>query len=290
MIFYLVHYSLVLSGQTNTSELFQKRIRNYQYGAAATYGISMLALNQLWYADYNRTGFHAFNDNNQWLQMDKVGHVYSTYTLSKINFELLNHADLTEKQRKKVVYISSATSALFLTSIEVLDGFSSEWGFSWGDFAANSLGIVLFSSQELWLKKQLFQLKYSYQSSSYKERRPEVFGQNTIEGAFKDYNGQTYWLTTTLSDWKPMNRLKWLGVAIGYGADQMLSSNGRFFEGATTEPIRQFYFALDVDLTKIETNKLWLKKTFRVLNHLKVPAPTLELGERTQPKIYGLYF
>jgi hypothetical protein len=41
----------------------------------------LVGLNQLWYADYARSDFHFINDNAEWLQMDKAGHIYSSYHL-----------------------------------------------------------------------------------------------------------------------------------------------------------------------------------------------------------------
>jgi len=279
-----------MKGQGDSSNLFEQRLKKYQVGVAVTYGVAIVALNKLWYADYQRSKFRFFNDNRQWLQMDKIGHVYSTYSLSRLNFDLIKTAHLNEHERKKAIYYSSVASALFLTSIEILDGFSSEWGFSWGDFAANSAGIILFSAQELAFKKQMVRMKYSYQSSSYQSRRPSVFGENTLQGAFKDYNGQTYWLSTTISDWTSVPKLKWLGISVGYGANQMLSAVGKNFENFTTDPYREYYLGLDVDLEKIKTNKNWLRKTFKVLNHIKVPAPTFEINQNGGRKFHWLYF
>ena len=37
---------------------------------------TLIGLNQVWYADYPRSDFHFINDNAEWLQMDKVGHVF----------------------------------------------------------------------------------------------------------------------------------------------------------------------------------------------------------------------
>ncbi|MEM6517437.1 MAG: DUF2279 domain-containing protein, partial [Bacteroidota bacterium] len=41
--------------------------------AAAT----LIGLDQLWYADFERSKFRTINDSNEWLQMDKFGHVFS---------------------------------------------------------------------------------------------------------------------------------------------------------------------------------------------------------------------
>jgi hypothetical protein len=46
------------------------------------------SLNQLWYADYARSDFHFINDNAEWLQMDKAGHI-SSYHLGRLGAEML---------------------------------------------------------------------------------------------------------------------------------------------------------------------------------------------------------
>ena len=44
-----------------------------------TYTATLLGLNSLWYKDYPRSSFHWINDNKEWLQMDKMGHMASSY-------------------------------------------------------------------------------------------------------------------------------------------------------------------------------------------------------------------
>jgi hypothetical protein len=46
---------------------------------AAIYTGALVTLNQLWYADYPRSSFHFINDNAEWLQMDKLGHMTVSY-------------------------------------------------------------------------------------------------------------------------------------------------------------------------------------------------------------------
>ena len=47
------------------------------------YGGLMVGLNSLWYKDFPKSDFHFFNDNNEWLQMDKVGHATTAYYVGK---------------------------------------------------------------------------------------------------------------------------------------------------------------------------------------------------------------
>jgi hypothetical protein len=38
----------------------------------------------LWYQDYQGKKFHVFNDNSEWLQVDKVGHATTSYFMGKL--------------------------------------------------------------------------------------------------------------------------------------------------------------------------------------------------------------
>ena len=104
-------------------------------------GITLLGLNQLWYADYERSKFHTINDNSEWYQMDKLGHTFTAYHLGRFGAQTLNWAGVSKKNQ--LIY-GGSLGFMFLTGVEVLDGFSEEWVFSWGDFAANAAGSGLF--------------------------------------------------------------------------------------------------------------------------------------------------
>ena len=53
--------------------------------------------------------------------------------------------------------------------IEILDGFSSQYGFSPGDFTANILGSGLFIGQEFAWDDQRIKLKFSFHKKNYGE-------------------------------------------------------------------------------------------------------------------------
>jgi hypothetical protein len=113
----------------------------------------------------------------------------------------------------------------FLTAVEVLDGFSSEWGASSGD-NCKCFGTALFVSQELLWKEQRITPKFSFHTTQYAQYRPNVLGSSLAEQMLKDYNGQTYWLSVNLhSFYKGSKSLNGL-IAIGYGANGMLTGNG----------------------------------------------------------------
>lgn len=254
-------------------------------------GVALVGLNQLWYADYPKSDFHTINDNAEWNQMDKIGHVFSSYHLGKLSSDALQWSGVSRKNR----LIYGATSGfVFLTAVEVFDGFSSQWGFSYGDLAANAGGTALYVSQELLWKEQRVIPKFSFHTTEYASARPNTLGTTFSEQLLKDYNGQTYWLSANLYSFFPKSKIpKWLNVAVGYGAEGMITGqdelvNTVFF--TQKERTRQFYLSFDADLTKIKTQSHVLKTIFSLVNTIKIPAPTFEIKSAGGTKFHFLYF
>lgn len=254
-------------------------------------GGTLLGLSQAWYKDHEKSSFHLYNDNADWLQMDKVGHVFSGYQLSRASSEALQWSGVSKKQ--SVLY-GSLSSFTFLTVVEVFDGFSEQWGFSYGDVLANFSGVALYAGQELLWDEQRILLKFSFHTTPYASRRPNVLGENLQQQLLKDYNGQTYWLSFNIDSFaKDLHFPKWLNLAIGYGAEGMITGNDRLVNTIflpEKERFRQYYLSLDVDLTKIKTNSHFLKTLFSVVNILKIPAPTFELNSKGNSRFHFLYF
>lgn len=252
-------------------------------------GSAWIGLNQLWYADYEKSKFHFINDNDDWLQMDKAGHVFSAYHLGRYGYELLHWSGVSEKN--KLLY-GGGIGFAFLAVVEVFDGYSEEWGASSGDLIANAAGTGLFVSQQLLWNEQRIIPKFSFHTTKYAASRPEVLGESLNEQILKDYNGQTYWLSVNPHAFFKESKVpKWLNVAFGYGADGMVSGDKNPTEFPLKhDRIRQYYLSLDVDLTKIPTNSSFLKTVFSVFNTLKIPAPTLEVNEKGTVKFHPIYF
>lgn len=252
---------------------------------------TLVGLNQLWYADYPKSKFHFINDNNEWLQMDKIGHVFSSYHLGKFGADALKWSGVSKKNQ--LIY-GSTLGLAFLTTVEVFDGYSSNWGASFGDVIANISGTVLYVSQELFWKEQRITPKFSFHTTKYASLRPDVLGRSFNEQILKDYNGQTYWLSCNIhSFFKDSKIPKWINVAFGYGAEGMISGNDNFEYQEMLPEIeryRQFYFSFDVDLVKIKTKSHFLKTVFTVFNTIKIPAPTFEIKGSRGIKFHAFYF
>ncbi|PWG06923.1 DUF2279 domain-containing protein [Polaribacter aquimarinus] len=268
--------------------LHKKRRNTIVIAKSVLAGGSLLALHQLWYKDYPQSSFHFKNDNNDWKQMDKVGHFMTSYYVGKIGMETLDWAGVSKTNQ--LIYGATYGFA-FLTAVEILDGFSREWGASPGDILANAAGTGLLIGQELLWKEQRITVKYSFNQTAYAKQRPNTLGKNYLQQALKDYNGQTYWLSANIWSFnKKGNFPKWLNVAVGYGADGMLFGSENPQNLSLQSPYRQFYLSLDIDLVKVPTKSKFLKSVFSVINFIKIPAPSLEINTKGQVKFHYLYF
>jgi len=86
---------------------------------------------------------------------------------------------------------------------------------------------------------------------------------------------------------------KWFNVAVGYGANGMVTGDNEIktdFSLPNVERYRQFYLSFDADLTKIETKSHFLKTVFAIFNTVKIPAPTVEIGVNQRVKMHFIYF
>lgn len=275
---------------TPSDTLNTSRKTSVYIGEASVLGLTLIGLNQLWYKDYPQTNFHFINDNKEWNQMDKAGHLFSTYHVGRFGSEMLQWSGASKKEQ---LLYGSTLGFGFLTVVEVFDGFSQEWGASWGDVIANGSGTLLYVSQELLWNEQRITPKFSFHQTSKSKFRPETLGASFQEQILKDYNGQTYWLSFNLYSFTKSSFIpKWLNLAVGYGAENMLygTDSEAQLNGFNQNSYRQFYLSLDVDLTKIKTKSLFLKSVFSVFNTIKIPAPTLQYDDFNGVKGRIIYF
>lgn len=168
------------------SDSLNKKRQNSVYITEAVLASgALIGLNQLWYADYPRSDFHFINDNAEWMQMDKLGHLYTSYHIGRFGAETLNWSGASKQNQ--LVY-GAGLGFVFLTAVEVMDGFSEEWGASMGDVVANAAGTALYVSQELIWNEQRIIPKFSYHKTQYSNYRPDLLGSTTQEQILKDYN------------------------------------------------------------------------------------------------------
>lgn len=265
-----------------------KRLKTVVASEVVSYSGAMVGLYALWYKNEPSSKFHTFNDNKEWLQMDKVGHAMTSYYMGLGGYNSLRW---TGVGKKKSIWYGGTLGFFFLTSVEVFDGFSSAWGFSWGDIAFNAGGTALFMGQQSLWDEQRILLKYSYHKSDYVDIRPDLLGENLIQNTIKDYNGQTYWASANVASFLKGNSNfpKWLNIAFGYGADGMVGAFDNSFN-PNVKRYRQYYLSLDIDLTRIKTKSKFFNTVLGAFGFIKFPMPTIEFNQYGKTKFYGFYF
>lgn len=259
---------------SDADSLNKKRLIGSSVAIGSIYVGSIISLQQVWYKDSFQKDFHLFNDGTNWLQMDKAGHVFTGYHLSSI---LSGNFYWNGIEPKKSNLIGSTIGFSYLTSLEVLDGFSKDWGFSWWDMAANFTGSALFVGQEYAFSKQIFKPKFSFHTTNYASIRPEVLGSNFPEQLLKDYNGQTYWLSFSPGNLGLKSFPKWLCLSFGYSADEKLVGNTEVFQNYNSK--REFLLSLDIDLNELKVKNELLKKVLKQVNLIKIPFPAVYIKD-----------
>ena len=131
--------------------LNHKRLNTVIIAETVIYSGTMLGLYTLWYKDVPSSSFHFFDDNKEWNQMDKVGHAMTSYYVGKAGYEVMKWSGVNNK---KAIWYGGTLGLFLLTSVELFDGFSSEWGFSWGDVGVNAAGSGLFIAQQVGWNEQ----------------------------------------------------------------------------------------------------------------------------------------
>lgn len=257
-----------------------------------------------WYKNYKQSRFHFFNDLQEWNQMDKAGHIHSAYFQGLIPYTAMRWAGVGEQ---KSILAGIVTGSLFQTTLELMDGFSSKWGFSLSDMAANITGTSIFALQQYYWHQQRIVIKVSSLPVSYSHdpmystdgvavttlarRAQNLYGNGFYERFLKDYNAQVYWASFDINAllYEGNKWPSWLNIALGYGAKNMYGGfNNTWQDGGHTFIVdsniypryRQFFIGIDLNLSGLKPQNPFLKTVFSALNIFKIPAPALEINTR----------
>lgn len=262
------------------------------------YGAASIGLYQIWYSQFDRIPLRSFDDWQEWNQMDKAGHMFTAYMFSRYAFAGLRWSGL---KRPAARYTALGVANLLQGTIELMDGHSAGWGFSWSDFGANIAGSLVFTAQDAAWHEQRILMKLS------SDLRPipdipvlgsggavsnlgyiveKRFGTNFFERYIKDYNAQTIWMSANPRSFFPESKIPvWLNVAVGYGVENVYGAYGNVWEignaGFRYEPerYRQVFLSPDIYFSRIPTKKRWVRLALGALDFIKFPAPALEFSE-----------
>lgn len=279
------------------------------------YAALSVGLYTAWYQNTGTGGFRTIDDSGEWEGMDKLGHVYTTYSYAGYANQGMKWSGVPKGRR---LVLATASSMLLQSTVEIFDGMSPDWGFSWHDMAANALGAGLFVAQEgLWDEQRVF-LKFSAsrhahpstpvaarneggEPTSRAARAEQLYGSSPWTRFIKDYGGQTIWLSTNpsvLAGRARENKLPWLMLSVGYSPENVygayVNAWGEDSNSYDLNPVaprsRQFITSFDIDLTRIQTRNRTLKTVLFLANIFKLPAPALLYDTTTGVEWRWLYF
>ena len=240
----------------------------------------------VWYTQ-ETTVFHSLDFANDWAkyqQMDKIGHFTDAYFTSDLSAKIYRWSGVSGDNS---VWYGALTGWLWMLEIEISDAFMAEWGFSWGDMAANTAGSAFFVLQQF--NYDLLggiQPKFSWhKSQAWKDMRYHKDPVALIE----DYEGMTFWLTVNPYHYFPESWKKgyseWLaplGIAFGLSAKEI-----GWYPWAG---YKEYSIGLDIDLRKLPVwgNSNLMKFIASEVNFLRLPLPTIRFTP--QGTWVGFYF
>lgn len=291
-MFLLTSQLIYAQEATKVTKQNNKRTKAILGSGVAIYAGTMIGLNELWYKQYPQSKFHIFNDNKEWLQMDKMGHFMTSYYVGYVGNESFEKMGISEKKSR---YIGGSVGLIFLTGIEILDGKSAEWGFSWGDQLANFAGAGIVMIEDILWNEQRIKFKYSFMRSPYPQYNPSLLGENVYQELLKDYNGQTYWASCNISSLLQLEKEKfphWLNIAFGYGVDGLVGghNNDNLDIPPSIQRSQQYYISLDIDVSRIESKWGVFNTLKKAIGFIKIPSPTISFNKNHGTEFYWFYF
>jgi hypothetical protein len=253
---------------------------------ATTNAVAYMYQRKVWYTE-ETTVFHSLeflNDWNKYQQMDKFGHFEDAYFTSDLSGKIYRWSGMSGNSS---VWLGALTGWLWMLEIEVSDAFMAEWGFSWGDMLANTVGSGFYVLQQF--NYDLLggiHPKFSWHKS---EAWKKNWYTRDPQALIEDYEGMTFWLTVNPHHYFPESWKKsypqWLaplGLAFGVSAKD-ISWNP--FGG-----YQEYFVGLDIDLRKLPIGDDWgfFKFLKSEVNFLRLPLPTIRFSP--SGTWFGFYF
>lgn len=218
----------------------------------------------------NRSSFRVSNEG--WFEedspnggADKLGHFYSSYASARLMTKAFEWAGYDHMSAAKM---AGWTSAAVMLGVEVMDGFTLEYGFSKEDLIMNLAGVGLGALLELRPDlDEKFDMRFMYWQSD----DAELLGEND---PISDYSGQTYLFITKANGFEALREtpiLRYLEFAIGYGSRGYQPNPGQFAEQFPKE--RNIYVGLSLNLSQVLNDTLF--------RHNTVPSTTQKITNTT---------
>ena len=207
LIYTLFSFILLAQPLQEKSTLNYKKVTNISLTSIGYVGFTYKT-SQHFFTSPVISNFHLRQDWLTWRGMDKIFHAYGSYQLNALFYQINRWSGVDSI---KALNLALLESTIISTTKEYCDGRIDVGGFSWYDIGMNAAGNFLFYGQQRWLGKQLIQYKYSYFNSNLQHYNPSVLGTSYKNYWLKDYNGETFWLSTSLGNLNVTQNVEILG-------------------------------------------------------------------------------
>ncbi len=211
-----------------------------------------------------KSAFH-FNWSDDWryaLGADKLGHAFFPYMAAGVYDDVFRWCGVDSTTS---IWTAGGLALGYQTWVEIRDGFSAEWGFSWGDETADILGAGLQVAAHRWPALDAIRLKASYWPS-------ERFRAGSNRVIIDDYESSYYWVSVDVHSLLPPKAAPywpaWLDLAIGHSVRGLDDQGGGE---------HRLYIALDLDVRGLPIHG-WLWRLLTTpFEYYHLPAPTISL-------------
>lgn len=238
------------------------------------FAIGHVYLNTLWWkGQYSDFHINSYQDNVYALGADKLGHATFAFMAATVYADAMRWCGFDSTS---ATWIGFGVAMAYQTFVEVRDGFSADYGFSWGDAISNTVGASLCVAKHYTPALRAFDLQVSYWPS-------QKYRDGAYSSIIDDYESTTHWLTISPYQWMPASWQTWyppwLGVAIGHSVQNIDGQGGGN---------HVITLSLDWDLQHLPVLPAWLQRVFRILHLYHLPAPAVQI----YPNLvwYGLKF
>lgn len=273
MIVLIVSTALARAQQSDSS-ISYTRLGIVGGATVGGFVVGHAVLNNLWWKG-NPSDFHINIDNDYTyaLNADKLGHATFAYIATTTYADLFRW---TGMDSATAVWSAAGVATSYQTYIEVRDGFSQKYGFSWGDITANMVGISLPVLKHYYPSLRAVDLQISFWPS-------QDFRNGYYNAIIDDYTSTTHWLAINIHDLAPNTTFKdvppWLGIALGHSVQNLDGIGGGQ---------HRVFLALDWNLSRIDGLPPWLRDLCRTLHLYHLPAPAVQIS----PNVvwYGVRF
>lgn len=259
------------------------------------YALSLLWLSSAWYNSY--TSFHFFDDLFEWEYLDKLGHFFTSFYLGLFAYKTFGDPqNLNPSLQRKWICFSGFA---LLLPIEILDGFSMNYGASVFDLAVNLFGSAFCYGYVSNKIVSAAAPKFSFHATALSLMRPDMLGATFAQQVLKDYNGQTYWLSIDINSISGRKLFPdWLLLTIGYGAEGLLGGHDNIWQNTDGKTIdysniartKRFFVSVDVNTAAFRGRGRLYNYLFAPFVLLKFPAPAIEINMERGIVFHWIYF